>query len=202
MRISDETIARWYAGIQQNDAEAISDFYENLLRTFGRDRFLFVNSPYGDTIRDVLHDSFIDIVENVRAGRVREPGALLGIAKTIIRFTGIQNVQRVRKLRETRCSLPVYLPVTKQSIEKYLIDEETSVNLRAGLDQRLAELAPLDREILQRFYLQGQDREQICREMSLTFGQYRNIKHRAKNLLQLGSKEKPKEHARSHAAAA
>jgi RNA polymerase sigma-70 factor, ECF subfamily len=41
-------------------------------------------------------------------------------------------------------------------------------------------MAPRCREILERFYLREQRREQICREMSLTETQFRLLKSRAK----------------------
>ena len=41
-------------------------------------------------------------------------------------------------------------------------------------------LPPHDREILARFYLHDQSREQICREMKLSFTQFRLHKWRAK----------------------
>jgi len=46
--------------------------------------------------------------------------------------------------------------------------------------QVLQEISPRDREILTRFYLHGQEQDEICQEMNLTETQFRLLKSRAK----------------------
>jgi RNA polymerase sigma factor (sigma-70 family) len=46
--------------------------------------------------------------------------------------------------------------------------------------QILQEISPRDREILTRFYLHGQEQDEICQEMNLTETQFRLLKSRAK----------------------
>jgi DNA-directed RNA polymerase specialized sigma24 family protein len=69
------------------------------------------------------------------------------------------------------------------------VDIPDDTNLESGLYNRqrvtfvrdiLRQLSALDREILRRFYLEEQTKEQICREMRLTPTQFRNMKSQAK----------------------
>jgi DNA-directed RNA polymerase specialized sigma24 family protein len=69
------------------------------------------------------------------------------------------------------------------------VDVADGTNLEDGLYNRqrvtfvrdiLRQMPALDREILRRFYLQEQSKEQICREMRLTPTQFRNMKSQAK----------------------
>jgi len=53
----------------------------------------------------------------------------------------------------------------------------------ASIRRELAEMRTRDRELLVRFYLENQTREQICEEMGLTETQYRLFKSRAKGKL-------------------
>ncbi len=51
------------------------------------------------------------------------------------------------------------------------------------LTAALQSLRPRDKEVLDRFYLQEQSKEQICAEMDLTETQFRLLKSRAKQKL-------------------
>jgi RNA polymerase sigma-70 factor, ECF subfamily len=52
--------------------------------------------------------------------------------------------------------------------------------LREAIDQGLAELAERDRTILRSLYLEGQDKEDICRKWGMTDAQFRVVLFRAK----------------------
>jgi DNA-directed RNA polymerase specialized sigma24 family protein len=47
----------------------------------------------------------------------------------------------------------------------------------------LEEMRPIDREVLERFYIHCHSPERICREMKLTETQFRLLKSRAKSRL-------------------
>lgn len=53
--------------------------------------------------------------------------------------------------------------------------------LREAIDQGLAELADRDRMILRSLYLEGKEKEEICREWGMTDAQFRVVLFRAKD---------------------
>jgi DNA-directed RNA polymerase specialized sigma24 family protein len=55
---------------------------------------------------------------------------------------------------------------------------------RSAMRRALDGMSPQEREILAKFYTNGESEEQICREMGLTEGQYRRLKSRGTSLLQ------------------
>jgi DNA-directed RNA polymerase specialized sigma24 family protein len=69
------------------------------------------------------------------------------------------------------------------------VDVPDGTNLERGLYHRqratfvreiLSRMPAVDHEILRRFYLEEQSKEQICEEMNLTPTQFRNMKSQAK----------------------
>jgi DNA-directed RNA polymerase specialized sigma24 family protein len=52
--------------------------------------------------------------------------------------------------------------------------------MRDAIDTGLAELAERDRMILRCLYLEGKDKEEICREWRMTDSQFRVVLFRAK----------------------
>ncbi len=55
------------------------------------------------------------------------------------------------------------------------------LEMRQAIDHGLAELAERDRAILGRLYLEGKEKEEICREWGLTDAQFRVVLFRAKD---------------------
>jgi RNA polymerase sigma-70 factor (ECF subfamily) len=54
------------------------------------------------------------------------------------------------------------------------------LEMRESIDKSLAELADRDRAILRAFYLEGKDKDEICREWNMTDAQFRVVLFRAK----------------------
>ena len=52
--------------------------------------------------------------------------------------------------------------------------------MRQAIDQGLAEMAERDRMILRRLYLEGKDKDEICREWNMSDAQFRVVLFRAK----------------------
>ena len=52
--------------------------------------------------------------------------------------------------------------------------------MRQGIDNGLGELAERDRAILRSLYLEGRDKEEICRDWGMTDAQFRVVLFRAK----------------------
>lgn len=58
--------------------------------------------------------------------------------------------------------------------------EAEILEMRDAIDHSLAELSERDRIILKRLYLEGKDKDEICREWGMTDAQFRVVLFRAK----------------------
>ena len=54
------------------------------------------------------------------------------------------------------------------------------LELRDAIDFSLADLAERDREVLRAFYLEGRDKDEICRDWNMTDAQFRVVLFRAR----------------------
>ena len=130
---------------------------------------------------DRMHDTFLVVVEAIRQGKLREPGALPSYIHGIARLSLCSNIGvRVRHER-LYGSLRHW---TSSRAGKATPEDILSQKERAGIMRDLLDtLSEKERQILIRFYLHEQSKEQICADLSLTDTQFRLAKSRAKQRL-------------------
>lgn len=130
---------------------------------------------------DRVHDMFIVVVEAIREGKLREPGALPSYIHGIARLTTCSHIGvKVRRERLSG-SLRQWVSVrTKTATPEELLAQRERAMIMRDL---LSTLTDREREIVTRFYLHEQTKEQICEELSLTETQFRLSKSRAKQRL-------------------
>jgi RNA polymerase sigma-70 factor, ECF subfamily len=152
---------------------------EQLYALFARGMRFFLYRRLGpQELDDKIHDVFLIVVQAIRRGDLREPERLMGFVRTIVRRQVAAHIDQVVHSRKEEMSLEpgVALPDHTDSPEENAMGQErTQLMLKV-----LRGLSTRDREILTRFYLQGQSQEQICVEMNLTDTQFRLLKSRAK----------------------
>lgn len=130
---------------------------------------------------DRIHDMFIVVAEAIREGKLREPGALPSYIYGVARLSLCSNIG-VRTRRERLSGSLRHWVTTRTEMktpEDRLVERERADIMK----QLLGELGEREREILTRFYLYEQPKEQICEEMQLTDTQFRLTKSRAKQRL-------------------
>ncbi len=131
---------------------------------------------------DRLHDVFLLVVDAIRDGRLREPSALPGYIHGVARISVCSAIGVRSRHRRLNNSLRHW--VTSSS-ERRSPEEELLYQQRVNLmRQMVAALSAREREVLTRYYLKEQSREQICRELDLTETQFRLTKSRAKQRLE------------------
>jgi RNA polymerase sigma-70 factor, ECF subfamily len=129
-------------------------------------------------VDDVLHGAFMAIVAAVQSGAVREPEALIGFARTITARRISERIRSYVRDRNHRSSdgKEVERAIGSTDLQSEYINNERREQMRKCLQQ----LSPRDREVLHRFYLLEQPKEQICAEMNMTETSFRLAKSRAK----------------------
>jgi RNA polymerase sigma-70 factor, ECF subfamily len=155
-----------------------------LYAVFSRGIRYYVARKLGrEGLDDKVHDCFLITIQAIRRGDVREPERLMGFVRTIVRRKiGEAIGERV----EERARLCVSdITVIDRVVHNTTTPEhEFNEKQRAELARaEIAKLAARDREILTRFYILDQSKEQIRREMNLTETQFRLLKSRTKATL-------------------
>ncbi len=130
---------------------------------------------------DRLHDVFLVVVEAIRSGKLREPGALTSYIHGVARLSLYSNIGVRARHERLSGSLRHWVSMSHRSHtpEEDLQELERTDIMR----ELLASLTFREREILTRFYLHEQPKEQICQELALTDTQFRLAKSRAKQRL-------------------
>jgi RNA polymerase sigma-70 factor, ECF subfamily len=173
-----ESYAGW-AELVERIRTGETDGLEELYQLFSKGiRFYLCRQLGPQELDDKVHDTFVVVVQAIRRDELRDPQRLMGFVRTIVRRQVAAHIDRVVQTRREQ----IDADSTVRIVDPHGNPEEAAIfRQRTDLIKRvLDELSQRDREILTRFYLQEEDQEQICSEMSLTGTQFRLLKSRAK----------------------
>jgi len=161
--------------IRQNDTTGLEELY----RVFSRGvRFYLCRQLGPQDLDDRVHDTFLTVAHAIQRGDLREPERLMGYVRTIVRRQVAAQIEENVHSRNHEIDLDWGLAVRDAGSNP----EQTAIQSQSEDIARkvLKSIAPRDREILIRFYLEEQTAEKICGDMSLTDTQFRLLKSRAK----------------------
>lgn len=146
----------------------VKNFSFFLMRQLGR-----------DDLQDNIHDVFLTAATAITAGKLRDPERLTAFLTTVTRFYSYSQIERRVQGRSRLVILDeIDVPDEKNLEQRFYSEQQTRL-----VHDLLQSLSWINREILQRFYLEEQTKEQICRELKLTPTQFRNMKSQAKMAL-------------------
>lgn len=144
-------------------------------------RYLAIRKLGHEQADECVHDTFIALLEKIKAGALREPAALFKYARVILeRKIGV--IYDERRKQPNDVDFETIANTRSDGAPSSYQDLETAMKTRI-MQQGLSLLQTREREILVRFYLQEQTQEQIRSEMGLTETQYRLLKSRSKQKL-------------------
>jgi RNA polymerase sigma-70 factor, ECF subfamily len=156
---------------------------ELLYNTFARGLRYLATRHCPVYAEDCVQDTLLAVIGQIRAGQLQTPAALPGYLNIVLKRTAWNKKQQSERLDanpEVFASVIATRADDRDNPQHVLEVQERAQMLREGL----SELKPPEREILTRFYLQGQTPEQICEEMELTETQFRLNKSRSKRKLE------------------
>lgn len=123
-------------------------------------------------VDDLVQESIVRFIRAEQRGQIRnteEFGAFLnGVCRNVI----LEYRRRMRR----EPALDPDIPIPDVGVRP---DAEI-LELRDAIDSGLAELAERDRMILRSLYLEGKEKEDICKEWGMTDAQFRVVLFRAK----------------------
>jgi RNA polymerase sigma factor (sigma-70 family) len=161
--------------IQQGEAAAMTDLYRLFLHSV---RYALYRQLGSQDLEDMLHDSYLIVVQAIRRGELREPERLMGFVRTIVRRQVAAHIETVVQERCQQSSIDpsAALIAFDCNPEQALILRQREEIAQAALET----ICERDRQILIRFYLLEQSADEICYDLGLSKTQFRLFKSRAK----------------------
>jgi len=131
-----------------------------------------------EDVQDKVHDVFVTTAQAISSGKLRDPERLVPFVTTVTRFYTYGQIERRSRSRKSEGN------VEELNLADSRVDLEDSTyrqQRREIVAEILDGMKDRDRDLLERFYMQEQSKEQICREMKLTPTQFRLFKSKAKS---------------------
>ncbi|HLJ13408.1 MAG TPA: sigma-70 family RNA polymerase sigma factor [Bryobacteraceae bacterium] len=141
--------------------------------------FFIMRQLGNEDVQDKVHDVFVAAAQAIHSGKLRDSSRLTPFLTTVTRFYTYGQIER-RMVRRK-----YHAPLESTNIPDSCVDLEQGVYLSQKtriVREILQSMAARDRDVLYRFYVAEQSKEQICKEMKLTPTQFRLLKSKAKSL--------------------
>lgn len=164
-------VARILAGEKEAENE--------LVRQYSRGVSILLNRATGDRSlsEDLSQETFQLTLEKIRGGEVREPEKLSGFICSLARNLATDHYRRSRRSEQVSDPNEVELiPAASPTQLDRVLQAEKAKRVR----QLLGELSDRDREILQRFYIEEEDKDRICADLKLSSLHFNRVLHRAR----------------------
>ncbi len=183
----ERPVIEWRALVSQirsGDDTGMQQLYKLLNRGI---RYYLCRHLGPQELEDKVQDTLLIVVHAIKRGHLGEPEHIMGFVRTVVRRQVAAYTKQTVHCRRTHADLEVDITAADR---KWNPEQEAIIRKKAELmKSALSSLSQTDRNILVRFYLHEQPREQIYREMDLTEAQFRLLKSRAKaKLLEIGRK--------------
>jgi RNA polymerase sigma-70 factor (ECF subfamily) len=170
---SSDLVRRIQDGDPAAEAELVARFSEGLsflLRRWTRDRTI---------AEDLFQETFRLALEKIRKSEVRDPERLAGFLRSLAKNLSIEHYRRGsrREVREEELEAAAELSAPDIGQIGRLLREEKAALIRQVLEELGSER---DRQVLFRFYIAEEDKEQIRSDLGLTGPEFNLVLFRAR----------------------
>jgi RNA polymerase sigma-70 factor (ECF subfamily) len=130
-------------------------------------------------VEDLRQETFRIALAKIRLGEVVDPGRLSGFVASLARNLAIDHYRRVKRhaIAPDSEAARRLAPVETPGALDRLLAEERAALVRRALSRLTTER---DREILRRFYVAGDDKDDLCRELGLSSAHFNRVLYRAR----------------------
>lgn len=151
-----------------------------LVEKFTRGLLFVLRRRLGDEARvqDIYQDTFALVIQKARDGQIREPDHISGfIRSTALNLAMGETRKDIR--RQTYTNHDAVACATAPGLCAYCeLEREQKSQIVRDLLEELR--MPRDRELLARFYLADEDKEDICQDLDLTAAHFDRVLYRAR----------------------
>jgi RNA polymerase sigma-70 factor (ECF subfamily) len=172
---TDNFVNRIFAGDRTAEEELVAKHWKGI--------FFILNKRCSDPqlAADLAQDAFIVVIEKARAGKINNPEAVSAFA----RQTGINLMlahYRKEKRRETDgfSSTEIDFPDTKTNISQKVELQDTIEFVKQVIEEMPQKR---DKDILESFYMQEEEKLDICSRLELSSAHFDRVLFRARNRL-------------------
>ena len=165
-------VSRIMAGDRQAESE--------LIDSYGRGVRIIIRRAGGDAtiVDDLSQETFRIVLEKTRRGDIREPEKLSGFIRSVARNLVIEHFRRVARqesLIDTEAAR-LLTHSTPDQLERLLKKEKAGLVWQVLKEMRNER----DIQVLLRYHLAEDTKEQICEDLGLTSLQFNLVLHRAR----------------------
>lgn len=166
-------VSRIMAGDRQAEAELIDSYGRGV-------RIIIRRAGAAATfIDDLCQETFRIVLEKIRSGDIREPerlsGFIRGVAKNLV-IEHFRRVARQERLTDNEEAIRLLTTSAPNQLERLLQKEKAGVVWRVLREMRNER----DVQVLLRYHLAEDTKEQICADLGLTSLQFNLVLHRAR----------------------
>jgi RNA polymerase sigma-70 factor (ECF subfamily) len=126
---------------------------------------------------DLSQETFRIVIEKLRRGDLRQPESLSGFVCSVAKNAAIEYIRRTRRsnLREETGDAEHICDPAPNQLEEMLARERAEI-----VRQVIGELkSERDRDVLFRYYVSEEDKNQICSDLGITRNQFNKVIYRA-----------------------
>ena len=146
-------------------------YFDQLLRIKLRARMFAL-----ETVEDLRQETYIRVFNKLRADGIREPERLGAFVNGTCNHI-IQEFYRANSKTSPWDDTYLELPDKAVDTEGYLITKQMKERVRHVIE----ELPKKDRDLLQAFFLEEKDKDEVCRQFGVDRDYFRVLLHRAKD---------------------
>ncbi len=128
-------------------------------------------------VDDLFQETFRVLLQRLRAGTVRDPSQLSAFVATLARNLATEHFRRARKGEGDPSVTLEWLEDPRPSAPELVARAEQGALVRRILEELPV---PRDRDVLRRFYLGQESKEQIQADHGLSSLQFNRVLHRAR----------------------
>jgi RNA polymerase sigma-70 factor (ECF subfamily) len=166
-----QLVARILAGEKSAEAE--------LVQQYSRGVSIILNRSTGDRSisEDLSQETFKIALEKIRRGEIREPDRLSGFICSLARNLANDHFRKSRRLEgfTDPDEAELILESSPSQLDRLLVKEKSKM-----VRKLLQEMSERDRQILFRFYIAEDDKDQICADLQLSSLHFNRVLHRAR----------------------
>jgi len=159
-------------GATEQAAESLSQPFIERLRLKLRYKVLYHLGHHCADVDDLVQETLARFFRAEQRGQIRNTEELGAFINGVCRNVILEYRRRLR--REPPADPDVPIP------DSGVRPEAEVFEMRNAIDHSLEELAERDRAILRSLYLEGRDKDAICRQWGMTDAQFRVVLFRAK----------------------
>ena len=166
-------VSRIMAGDRQAEAELIDSYGRGV-------RIIIRRAGAAATIIDDLsQETFRIVLEKIRSGDIREPERLSGFIRSVAKNLVIEHFRRVarrERLTDNEEAIRLLTTSAPNQLERLLQKEKAGIVWRVLREMRNER----DVQVLLRYHLAEDTKEQICADLGMTSPQFNLVIHRAR----------------------